>query len=163
MSGEKTFKGVRLSDEELLVIQNIQEKYGLSNFSQTISYLIREYPHLQEENEKLREENRKQMTRIRLASNGADENGQVLLEVLNTLCWQLRADEYRSTEQMLHPTVEEAKRPSKTGLPVSNRQKILSRNRMEPHGKDTGTGSSHKIYTSGICGICFLHQLHGSG
>ena len=34
MSGEKTFKGVRLSDEELLVIQNIQEKYGLSNFSQ---------------------------------------------------------------------------------------------------------------------------------
>ena len=51
MSGEKTFKGVRLSDEELLVIQNIQEKYGLSNFSQTISYLIREYPHLQEENE----------------------------------------------------------------------------------------------------------------
>lgn len=110
MSGEKTFKGVRLSDEELLVIQNIQEKYGLSNFSQTISYLIREYPHLQEENEKLREENRKQMTRIRLASNGADENGQVLLEVLNTLCWQLRADEYRSTEQMLHPTVEEAKK-----------------------------------------------------
>ena len=47
MSVEKTFKGVRLSDEELLVIQNIQEKYGLSNFSQTISYLIREYPHLQ--------------------------------------------------------------------------------------------------------------------
>ena len=46
-----------MSDEELLVIQNIQEKYGLSNFSQTISYLIREYPHLQEENEKLREEN----------------------------------------------------------------------------------------------------------
>lgn len=88
MSGEKTFKGVRLSDEELLVIQNIQEKYGLSNFSQTISYLIREYPHLQEENEKLR-------------------------EVLNTLCWQLRADEYRSTEQMLHPTVEEAKKTVK--------------------------------------------------
>ena len=83
MSGEKTFKGVRLSDEELLVIQN------------------------------LREENRKQMTRIRLASNGADENGQVLLEVLNTLCWQLRADEYRSTEQMLHPTVEEAKKTVK--------------------------------------------------
>ena len=55
MSVEKTFKGVRLSDEELLVIQNIQEKYGLSNFSQTISYLIREYPHLQEENEKLRD------------------------------------------------------------------------------------------------------------
>ena len=100
MSVEKTFKGVRLSDEELLVIQNIQEKYGLSNFSQTISYLIREYPHLQEENEKLREENRKQMTRIRL-------------EVLNTLCWQLRADEYRSTEQMLHPTVEEAKKTVK--------------------------------------------------
>ena len=97
----------------MLVIQNIQEKYGLSNFSQTISYLIREYPHLQEENEKLREENRKQMTRIRLASNGADENGQVLLEVLNTLCWQLRADEYRSTEQMLHPTVEEAKKTVK--------------------------------------------------
>ena len=106
MSVEKTFKGVRLSDEELLVIQNIQEKYGLSNFSQTISYLIREYPHLQEENEKL-------MTRIRLASNGADENGQVLLEVLNTLCWQLRADEYCSTEQMLHPTVEEAKKTVK--------------------------------------------------
>ena len=73
--------------------------------------LAREYmQYLKDENEKLREENRKQMTRIRLASNGADENGQVLLEVLNTLCWQLRADEYRSTEQMLHPTVEEAKK-----------------------------------------------------
>ena len=33
---------------------------------------------------------------------------------------------------------------------------------MEPHGKDTGTGSSHKICTSGICGICFLHggEIH---
>ena len=76
--------------------------------------LAREYmQYLKDENEKLREENRKQMTRIRLASNGADENGQVLLEVLNTLCWQLRADEYRSTEQMLHPTVEEAKKTVK--------------------------------------------------
>ena len=76
--------------------------------------LAREYmQYLKDENEKLREENRKQMTRIRLASNGADENGQVLLEVLNTLCWQLRADEYRSTKQMLHPTVEEAKKTVK--------------------------------------------------
>ena len=76
--------------------------------------LAREYmQYLKDENEKLREENRKQMTRIRWASNGADENGQVLLEVLNTLCWQLRADEYRSTEQMLHPTVEEAKKTVK--------------------------------------------------
>ena len=32
---------------------------------------------------------------------------------VNTLCWQLRADEYRSTEQMLHPTVEEAKKTVK--------------------------------------------------
>ena len=39
---------------------------GCRIFAQTISYLIREYPHLQEENEKLREENRKQMTRIRI-------------------------------------------------------------------------------------------------
>ena len=80
MSGEKTFKGVRLSDEELLVIQNIQEKYGLSNFSQTISYLIREYPHLQEENEKLREENRKQMTVF-------DWQAMVLMR-MDRFCWK---------------------------------------------------------------------------
>lgn len=32
MSVEKTFKGVRLSDEELLVIQNIQENMGCRIF-----------------------------------------------------------------------------------------------------------------------------------
>ena len=86
MSVEKTFKGARLSDEELLVIQNIQEKYGLSNFSQTISYLIREYPHLQEENEKLREENRKQMPRIRLEA--------MVLMRMDRFCWK-RSEERR--------------------------------------------------------------------
>lgn len=108
-------KGIRLSEDEIAIIREIQSRYGLSGFSKTICHIIQEYAHLQErnqklleENQKLREENQKQMTRIRLASNGADVNGQVIVEVLNALCWQFQASEFHSTEQMLHPVIEEA-------------------------------------------------------
>lgn len=108
-------RGIRLTEDDEAAFREIQTQYGISGFSQTVCYLIREYPRLwkeniklREENERLREENKKQMTRIRLASNGADINGQIIIEVLNTLCWQLGSKEYVSTQQMLHPVVEES-------------------------------------------------------
>ena len=116
----KIRKTIRLSEKDYCMIESIQKEQKLPDFSKTLSYILHEYSKKEEDNCRLRERNlkleendQKQMTRVRLASNGADVNGQVVVEVLNTLCWQLRADEYRSTEQMLHPTVEEAKKTVK--------------------------------------------------
>ena len=58
----------------------------------------------------MKEDNQKQMTRIRLASNGADVNIQILMEVINSLCWQFQIKDFRSTDQMLHPTMDEARK-----------------------------------------------------
>ena len=62
------------------------------------------------ENKKLKEDGQKQMTRIRLASNGADVNVQILMEVINSLCWQLQVKEFRPTDHMLHPAMDEARK-----------------------------------------------------
>lgn len=72
-----------------------------------------EIQNLQQKNQKLEEANQKQMTRIRLASNGADVSTQTVIEVLNTLCWQMQMKDFRSTDQMLHPVVEEAQKTVK--------------------------------------------------
>lgn len=116
----ETFKGIRLTQEETAIIEAVQKEQNLSDFSKTFCYILRDYSrkqnelqNLQQENENLKEENQKQMTRIRLASNGADVNVQVLLEVLNTLCWKLQTNDFRSTDQMMHPVVEEAQKTVK--------------------------------------------------
>lgn len=48
-----------------------------------------------------------------LGSNGADVSTQTVIEVLNTLCWQMQMKDFRSTDQMLHPVVEEAQKTVK--------------------------------------------------
>ena len=112
---KSSIKGVRLTQEEKSIVESIQNEQQLSDFSKAVCYILHDYlrqqeeiQNLQQKNQKLEEANQKQMTRIRLASNGADVNGQVVVEVLNTLCWQFQASEFHSTEQMLHPVIEEA-------------------------------------------------------
>ena len=111
----KIRKTIRLSEKDYCMIESIQKEQKLPDFSKTLSYILHEYSKKEEDNCRLRERNlkleeneQKQMTRVRLASNGADVNGQVVVEVLNTLCWQFQASEFHSTEQMLHPVIEEA-------------------------------------------------------
>lgn len=110
-------KTIRLSKEEYGVIESVREEKQLPDFSKALCYLLSDYSRqqieiqsLQQKNQKLEEENRKQMTRIRLASNGADVNTQTVIEILNTLCWQMQIKDFRSTGQMLHPAVEEAQK-----------------------------------------------------
>ena len=94
---KSSIKGVRLTQEEKSIVESIQE----------------EIQNLQQKNQKLEEANQKQMTRIRLASNGADISTQTVIEILNTLCWQMQMKDFRSTDQMLHPVVEEAQKTVK--------------------------------------------------
>lgn len=111
----KLRKTIRLSEKEYCMIESIQKEQKLPDFSKTLSYILHEYSKKEEDNCRLREHNlkleendQKQMTRVRLASNGADVNGQIIVEVLNALCWQFQVNEFYSTEQMLHPVIEEA-------------------------------------------------------
>lgn len=43
----------------------------------------------------------------------SDVSTQTVIEVLNTLCWQMQMKDFRSTDQMLHPVVEEAQKTVK--------------------------------------------------
>lgn len=103
-------KTIRLSIEDYEKIEQIRREQGLADFSKAVCYAVQRYPALEKENIKLKEDNQKQMTRIRLASNGADVNIQILMEVINSLCWQLQIKEFRSTDQMLHPAIDEARK-----------------------------------------------------
>lgn len=50
------------------------------------------------------------MTRVRLASRGADQNTQVLLEIVNTLLYvnEIQSD-FLSTDKMEHPVMKQAR------------------------------------------------------
>lgn len=117
---KSSIKGVRLTQEEKSIVESIQKEQQLSDFSKAVCYILHDYlrqqekiQNLQQKNQKLEEANQKQMTRIRLASNGADVSTQTVIEVLNTLCWQMQMKDFRSTDQMLHPVVEEAQKTVK--------------------------------------------------
>ena len=113
---KSSIKGVRLTQEEKSIVESIQKEQQLSDFSKAVCYILHDYLRQQEaiqKNQKLEEANQKQMTRIRLASNGADVSTQTVIEVLNTLCWQMQMKDFRSTDQMLHPVVEEAQKTVK--------------------------------------------------
>ena len=103
-------KTIRLSIEDYKNIEQIKLEHGLADFSKAICYAVQNYPILEKENMKLKEDGQKQMTRIRLASNGADVNVQILMEVINSLCWQLQVKEFRPTDHMLHPAMDEARK-----------------------------------------------------
>ena len=116
----KIRKTIRLSEKDYCMIESIQKEQKLPDFSKTLSYILHEYSKKEEDNCRLRERNlkleendQKQMTRVRLASNGADVSTQTVIEVLNTLCWQMQMKDFRSTDQMLHPVVEEAQKTVK--------------------------------------------------
>lgn len=47
-------RGIRLTEDDEAAFREIQTQYGISGFSQTVCYLIREYPRLWKENIKLR-------------------------------------------------------------------------------------------------------------
>ncbi len=103
-------KTIRLSIEDYEKIEQIRKEHGLADFSKAICYAVQSCSALEKENIKLKEDNQKQMTRIRLASNGADVNVQILMEVINSFCWQLQIKDFRSTGQMLHPAIDEARK-----------------------------------------------------
>ena len=103
-------KTIRLSIEDYEKIEQIRKEHGLADFSKAICYAVQSCSALEKENIKLKEDNQKQMTRIRLASNGADVNVQILMEVINYFCWQLQIKDFRSTGQMLHPAIDEARK-----------------------------------------------------
>ena len=103
-------KTIRLSIEDYEKIEQIRKEHGLADFSKAICYAVQSCSALEKENIKLKEDNQKQMTRIRLASNGADVNVQILMEVINSFCWQLQIKDFRSTGQMLDPAIDEARK-----------------------------------------------------
>lgn len=84
---KSSIKGVRLTQEEKSIVESIQKEQQLSDFSKAVCYILHDYlrqqeeiQNLQQKNQKLEEANQKQMTRIRLASNGARVSTQTVIE-----------------------------------------------------------------------------------
>lgn len=103
---------IRAKDEDLDALEKIREDNHLSDMTKTIHHVIASYQKLTEENAALKEENRKQITRIRLSSSGADMNAQIMMELLNTLLWQreMPGKGFTSTDAEPHPYIAEAKK-----------------------------------------------------
>lgn len=106
-------KTIRFSQKSFEAIEEIRKAQGLKNFSEAIAYVIESYTaSVGKEGQELKQQE-KAMTRIRLASNGADVSTQVILEILNSMCWDLHIQDFRATGQMEHPVIEEAKQEVK--------------------------------------------------
>ena len=103
---------VRVTDDEIRVLEKIRADNHLTDITKAIHLAIGSYQKLANENAALKEDNRKQLTRIRISSNSVDKSNQAIIELLNTMLWQ--RDEpgkgFTSTEAELHPYIEAAQK-----------------------------------------------------
>lgn len=101
-------KTVRFTGKEYDLIEQVRKEEGLQDFSKSVSYILQQYVILKKITENKKRQD-KAITRIRLASSGADVTGQVIVEILNSICWEYEISDFRGTDRMLHPVVEAAK------------------------------------------------------
>lgn len=85
-------KHIKLSQDAEKILLRIQKEKGFSSVNKTLEFIITDY----ENNQKIAEnvsknvsENlEKVLTRIRLGTNSADINSQVIIELLNAIVYQ---------------------------------------------------------------------------
>lgn len=86
--------------ETLIIEQSLQHFFDGQKYDQIADVFL----------EKFDEKYQNYMTRVRLASRGADQNTQVLLEIINTLLYvnEVQPD-FLSTDKMEHPIMKKAR------------------------------------------------------
>lgn len=86
-------KHISLSPESEQIILEVKESQMLRSTSATIDYIIRDYAKRRELtdsiSEKVTEDLSKMLTRIRLGTNTADINSQIIIELLNAIIFKM--------------------------------------------------------------------------
>lgn len=85
-------KHINLSREAEQVLNDLKAERGFSSMNQTLEYMIMDYNKNRDiaaaVSRQVTEDLSKVLTRIRLGTNVADRNSQIILEVLNSIAYQ---------------------------------------------------------------------------
>lgn len=85
-------KHIKLSDDAVEVLKQIQKEHHFRSINQTLEYMILDYEKNRNIAEivsaKIAEDLYKILTRIRISTNANDINSQVTLELLNSIAYQ---------------------------------------------------------------------------
>lgn len=85
-------KHINLSREAEQVLNDLKAERGFSSMNQTLEYMIMDYNKNRDiaaaVSRQVTEALSKVLTRIRLGTNVADRNSQIILEVLNSIAYQ---------------------------------------------------------------------------
>lgn len=135
----KKYRQVYLSDEDVEYIENFGRENHIRK-SAAMSVIINEHRNKEPINPSLiakaiREELSPELTRIRLASNTADRNSQVIIEILNTIILNLEIITPTLTNELESPTVSAAKEKIKADIErykqIKDDKKIKGKNDKE--------------------------------
>lgn len=111
----KKNRTVTLDDETWKLLNRIQKENNLRSNSAAIEYVVSKEMNNGNEQladkiiEKFDEKYNNLFTRIRLGSNGAEKNSQVLIEILNSMIVNLSLSDYFSTDTLESNIVIESK------------------------------------------------------
>lgn len=106
-------KHISLSEEDIKLLNQYKEQHGFHTDSQVFSCLLKEA-----QNDKkqlavlIREELEKsyiQKDRIKWATQTAEQNSIILMDVANTLLWLLNVKENLSVENAPHPVITQSR------------------------------------------------------
>ena len=106
MSENKIMKAYRLKPSTIEQIKLLKEEIGLPSFESTIDYVFNDYATNRNKEfinsilEAFDEKYGNLFTRIRLGVNGADQNTQVLVELMNTLIYVNKISNFFPTEDL---------------------------------------------------------------
>jgi hypothetical protein len=85
-------KHIKLSDKAEKILTKVQEEQGFSSVNKTLEFIITDYENnrnlADNVSQKVSEDLSKVLTRIRLGSNTADINSQIIIEMLNAIIYQ---------------------------------------------------------------------------
>ncbi len=85
-------KHINISGEAETILKKVQEEHHLSSINKTIEYILLDYDKnqniAQTVSEQISKDLYKILTRIRLGTNAADINSQIMLEMLNSIVYQ---------------------------------------------------------------------------
>ena len=125
-------KHFSLSENNLLFIKKIQQERHLTSESAAVNYVISEYERrltlANEVVELFNTYNESYMERLKWATQTAEQNSQVILDVLNTLLYEFQSESCISVEKLIHPVILESQTEMKKRITYF-KQKKDNRNR----------------------------------
>lgn len=85
-------KHIKLSPEAESILMELQKEKGFSSLNRTLEFIITDYENnrniAKAVSQRVSEDLSKVLTRIRLGTNTADINSQVIIELLNAIVYQ---------------------------------------------------------------------------